>query len=113
MLEERRHRLALGPGEEDADDLLQRLALRRGARGGGHVDVAQPFLAVANETLGLELDEHRPHGGIARRVVQAAANVLGGTAIAEREQDIHDLAFAAAQLFMRWRHHIPSPTTND
>ena len=41
--------LALRAAKEHADDLLQRLALRRGARRGGHVDVAQPLLTVAHE----------------------------------------------------------------
>src|SRR5256885_16888053 len=61
---------------------------------------------MAHEALRLELHEHRPHRRVARRVVEPPPDLLGGPAVPEREEDGHDLALAAAQFFVRWRHRV-------
>jgi hypothetical protein len=88
--------------EEDAEILLQRGALRGGRRRGGRVDVAQPLLVVAQPAFLLEPHQHGADGGVARGIGEPGADLLGGGAVAEGEDGVHDLALAARELLGAW-----------
>src|ERR1700741_4769937 len=110
---QQRHRSVTGRSAEKCPyDPMQGVMAGRRARCDGRVDVTQAFFAMAGVALRFELRQHRADGGIARRIGQAAADVLDGCVAVEREQYVQDLAFASRQLVRMGRWHSSLPPAN-
>src|SRR5436190_16123264 len=97
LLEEGCGRLAGGAAEEHAHQLADGLLLRGCPRRHRRIDVAKTLGAMPDHAFRLELGEHGADRGIGRRLAQFLADCLGVGVIAERIEDVHDFAFAAAE----------------
>ena len=103
-VQQRVHGRPCRSAEEDPHQALQGGTARGRARGGRGVDVAKALLLVPDDPLGLQLGQHGPHRGVAGRVGQLEADLLGGGLVAQLVQGVHDLAFAAGEVRLTRAH---------
>jgi hypothetical protein len=68
--------------------------------------LARSFLVMFEAALRFQTRQHHANRGGARRVRQPATNLLGGRAIAKREDRVHDFPLPAGQAIVSVFDHL-------